>query len=281
MRRGLLPIVGRRIARIEYPRIPYRPIGIFPSRAKLAARVQGQRVDAIDRIGKRVLVRLGSCQSIVLQPKMAGLVLLGNPPSDQHVRVVFHLSGRQKLDRFLYWDRRGLGTVCLWTESEVQLHLGPNALGPDASQVDAVTFIARLRASRKEVKVALLDQRLVCGIGNIYAAEILFAAGVHPHSRCDDLSETIWKKIHHQMIRILREAIEKKGSTLGDGTYRTAVSHEGAYQNEHQVYDRENQPCLRCRQRKIQRIVQAQRSTFYCPYCQPRGGRRSRRRPPP
>jgi len=270
MRRGLLPLVGRTIDRVEYPRIPYRPIQIHPNPKILAARCRAKKIVAIERIAKRVLVRLCSDDRIVLQPKMAGIVLLTDSPSSQHTRVVFHLQGRQVPNHFQYWDRRGLGTVCLWSPTEVDQQLGAGVLGPDALMVEAATFADRLRESRREVKVALLDQRIVAGVGNIYAAEILFAAQVHPQSRCCDLSKQLCKTIHQEMLRILSQAIEYEGSTLSDGTYRNAINGEGNYQSHHLVYDREGQPCCRCGRGLVQRIVQVQRSTFYCPICQKR-----------
>ena len=268
MRRGLLPIVDRTIDRVVYPRIPYRPIQIFPSTTRLAARCRGKRIVGIERIAKRVLIRLHSNDRIVIQPKMAGIVLLTDPPSDQHTRVVFLLHGKQKPNQFLYWDRRGLGTVCLWGPTEVEQKLGPCVLGPDALTIDESDFSRRLRGSRREVKVALLDQQMVAGVGNIYAAEILMAAQIHPQVRCCELSNRQCGKIHQEMVRILVQAIEHEGSTLSDGTYRNAINGEGSYQNQHLVYDREGQTCSRCQKGIIQRIVQAQRSTFFCPICQ-------------
>ena len=182
MRRGLLPTIGGTITAILEPIIPYRPIKIEPSIQQFRKRAIGARVEAVDRIAKRVLVRLSTQDSIVMQPKMAGIAMLSDPPSEQHTRVIFELSGAT-VARFLYWDRRGLGTVCLWNPEEVELHLGPSQLGPDASIVDFETFVERFRDVDREVKVALLDQKRICGIGNLYAAEILHAAKVHPTSQ--------------------------------------------------------------------------------------------------
>lgn len=268
MRRGLLPIVGCKITKVVYPDTPYRPIVIEPSRDELVERCQGQSILSVDRIAKRVLVRLASGDSIVMQPKMAGIAMLSDPPSQQHTRVIFHLRGNKQVPQFLYWDRRGLGTVSLWTPEQVNAKLGPDVLGPDASIVKASVFVSRFCDSKKEIKVAMLDQSIVAGIGNLYAAEILFAAKVHPQTRCTDISTTKWKRIHAETIRILQEAIEKEGSTLSDGTYRNAINGEGSYQNLHQVYDREDMPCMRCLKGNIVRIVQSQRSTFFCPNCQ-------------
>lgn len=268
MRRGLLPIVGSKIVRVEFPDIPYRPIVIEPNRESLQLEPLNSQILAIRRIGKRVLVDLDIGKSIVMQPKMAGIAMLDEAPSAEHTRVIFHLCGTGPCDRFLYWDRRGLGNVCLWSPEDIDRYLGPNKLGPDASIADARTFIDRFLGNRREVKVAMLDQSIISGIGNMYAAEILFAAKVDPKRRCNDLSKREWISIHKFTLSILNEAIEKEGSTLKDGSYRNAINGEGAFQSQHQVYDRQGQPCLRCRNGIVSRIVQAQRSTFYCPSCQ-------------
>ncbi len=270
MRRGLLDTVGGTITAIHEPLIPYRPIKIDPTIGEFRARAVGHTIVAVNRIAKRVLVELDTGDSIVMQPKMAGIAMIADPPSHQHTRMVFELAGVQT-ERFLYWDRRGLGTVSLWDRNQVAAHLGPHKLGPDASLVDQKTFIERFCEMDRDAKVALLDQRLVCGIGNLYAVEILHAAKVHPSTRCNAISKAVWKRIHRETIRILSEAIDKEGSTLSDGTYRNAINGQGGYQNQHLVYDRADQPCLTCRTGKIKRIVQSQRSTFYCPKCQRKG----------
>ena len=267
MRRGLIATIGGTITAVTEPIIPYRPIKLDPPFMQLRKRVLGATVVAVNRIAKRVLVELDTGDSIVMQPKMAGIAMVAEPPSEQHTRMVFDLRGAA-VDKFLYWDRRGLGTVSLWTPDQVEQNLGPTKLGPDASIVDQKTFVDRFSPIDREVKVAMLDQRIVSGIGNLYAAEILHAAKILPTSRCNSLNKSRWKRIHQETIRILREAIENEGSTLSDGTYRSAINGEGNYQNQHQVYDRENKPCLQCKKGLIQRIVQAQRSTFYCPSCQ-------------
>jgi formamidopyrimidine-DNA glycosylase len=108
----------------------------------------------------------------------------------------------------------------------------------------------------------------VAGVGNIYASEILHRAGLHPARPCQSLGPAEWSKLHAAMIAVLRAAIRHQGSTLGDGVYRVARDKRGDYQRFHRVYARAGRPCLRCRSATILRIVQAQRSTFFCPACQ-------------
>ncbi len=277
MRRGLLKTLGGTITAIDEPIIPFRPIKIEPTIHQFRERALGAVVVAVNRIAKRVLVELDTGDSIVMQPKMAGIAMISDPPSLQHTRMVFKLAGAEA-ERFLYWDRRGLGTVSLWRPSEILKFLGPHSIGPDASRVDQKTFVDRFRQINRAVKVALLDQKVICGIGNLYAVEILHAARVHPTSRCNAISKPVWNRIHQETIRIMCEAIAKEGSTLSDGTYRNAINGEGSYQNQHRVYDRADELCSTCEKGKIKRIVQSQRSTFYCPYCQREGtGKRTQR----
>jgi formamidopyrimidine-DNA glycosylase len=131
----------------------------------------------------------------------------------------------------------------------------------------------RLTRSRRAIKVALLDQAVVAGIGNLYAAELLHTAAIHPAKRCDQLTRDEWRRLADAAIEVLEEAIRYEGSTLGDGTYRNALNQNGSYQNLHRVYGRAGEPCPRCGA-VVVRMVQAQRSTFYCPQCQPRRGKK-------
>jgi formamidopyrimidine-DNA glycosylase len=133
----------------------------------------------------------------------------------------------------------------------------------------AELFQRQLGGSRRAIKVALLDQRAVAGIGNLYASEILHLAGVHPARTCDRIARVQWEAIADATREILETAIHYEGSTLGDGTYRNALNQAGGYQNHHRVYDRDGEACLRCgRGSKIMRIIQAQRSTYFCATCQ-------------
>jgi formamidopyrimidine-DNA glycosylase len=172
-----------------------------------------------------------------------------------------------------YWDRRGLGSVRLITERQLADQLGSRKLGPDALVLSADDLRGRLASSRRAIKVALLDQRAVAGIGNLYASEILHLAQVHPAKRCDLLTVVQWRAIHARMLEVLHDAIAHEGSTLSDGTYRNALNQAGGYQNQHRVYDRAGEPCRHCQTATILRIVQAQRATFYCPACQTKSRR--------
>jgi formamidopyrimidine-DNA glycosylase len=272
MRRGIASICGSTIAGAVRLPCRRRPIAIQPRPATLAKRIAGRQIVEVGRLGKRVVLRLDRGDRLIFEPRMTGLVLVADPPTQGHLRFRLDLADGP-IPHVWYWDRRGLGSVRLLAEREFAARLGNGALGPDALELSADALRQRLCRSRRPVKVALLDQKVVAGIGNLYASEILHLAGVHPARRCDLLTASQWHAIHTRMREVLELAIQHEGSTLSDGTYRNALNQNGGYQNLHRVYDRAGQPCRRCA-KPIVRIVQAQRATFYCPLCQTKARRR-------
>lgn len=267
MRRGVLEIIGAKILKAERTPCPKRPITISPRIDRLHKRVAGRRIASVDRLGKRVVVRLDSDDRLIFEPRMTGLVLIADPPTTEHLRFCLHLR-KCPVKKLMFWDRRGLGNVTLLSPSQYELKLSDGKLGPDALDISLEDFPNRFNQSRREIKVALLDQSAVLGIGNLYASEILHLAGVHPQTRCDRISKIRWQRIYDNMRKVFEVAIKYEGSTLSDGTYRNAINGEGKYQTEHRVYDREGEACTSCGKSKIIRIVQAQRATFFCRKCQ-------------
>ncbi|MEX2138573.1 MAG: bifunctional DNA-formamidopyrimidine glycosylase/DNA-(apurinic or apyrimidinic site) lyase [Pirellulales bacterium] len=268
MRRGVAHIAGSRIVDVERPPCGRKPILIAPRIDALRRRAVGRRITTVDRVGKRVVLRLDSGDSIVLEPRMTGLVLLADPPTREHLRLRITLDRKPR--ELLFWDRRGLGLVRLVSERQFYELYENGSLGPDALLISTGELHARLGKSRRAIKVALLDQRAVAGIGNLYASEILHLAGVHPERRCNRIRAAEWERIHAAMRQVLETAIRFEGSTLADGTYRNALNQNGGYQNHHRVYDRASETCFTCREEPVLRIVQAQRSTFFCTRCQPK-----------
>jgi formamidopyrimidine-DNA glycosylase len=265
MRRGIAAITGSRIIGAERVKCQRRPILIEPRPAALAQRLVGRTIAEVGRLGKRVVLKLDSGDRLIFEPRMTGLVLVADPPTREHLR--FRLDMEGPIPHVWYWDRRGLGSVRLLTERQFASQLGEGKLGPDALSLSGEDLRRRLGHSKRAIKVALLDQRAIAGIGNLYASEILHLARIHPAKRCDLLTSGQWNAIHERMIEVLESAIRHEGSTLSDGTYRNALNQSGGYQNHHRVYDRADKPCVSC-QTQIVRIVQAQRSTFFCPQCQ-------------
>jgi formamidopyrimidine-DNA glycosylase len=296
MRRGIAAVAGCRITGLRRPRSRLQSIVIQPPLAAFRRRAVGSRIDAVGRVGKRIVLELDSGDRIILEPRMTGLVLLADPPDAAHLRLVFELSPRAVGDcpdfrptdakrrgakmglspsvdtpaELLFWDRRGLGVARLLSPSQFHRLYGPDRVGPDALTVSAAVLRSRLEASRRQIKVALLDQRAVAGIGNLYASEILHRAGIHPALPCRRLRGPQWTALHAAIGEVLRAAIRHQGSTLRDGTYRIARNQPGNYQLCHWVYQRAGERCVRCGRGEVVQIVQCQRSTFFCPSCQAR-----------
>ena len=254
-------VEGRRLLGFERCPCDYRPIRVTPE----AVRVEGRTVAAARRFAKRVVLDLDDGSAFAVEPRMTGLMLIADPPDREHLRVRWRLDGAEPL---WFWDRRGLGTVSWYGPGEFGPAMAAR-FGPDALEMTPAVWRRQLTKTSRPVKVAMLDQSLVAGIGNMYASEILHQAGIDPRTPARRIGPKRAARIDAASHAILREAIENEGSTLSDGTYRTALNQDGGYQNRHQVYDRDGQPCPRCGGH-VRRIVQAQRSTFFCGGCQKR-----------
>ncbi|HMP71344.1 MAG TPA: DNA-formamidopyrimidine glycosylase, partial [Pirellulaceae bacterium] len=263
MRRGIETVTGHTIELLLLEKCAKKPISIKPRFSTLQRRVHQQKITRIDRIGKRLIFELANQQIIVFEPRMTGLVTLAEPPSLEHVRLRFRFKTNHP--DLLVWDRRGLSTLTLYQPREFANRFDESRLGPDALTISQQQLMSKLGKRSIPIKVGLLDQKALAGIGNIYASEILFVAKVDPRTACNQLTKQQWSRIYRQVSVILREAIKYEGSSLNDGTFRTALNEPGRYQNHHRVYDRDDELCSRCKRQKIVRIVQAQRSTFFCP----------------
>ena len=259
-RRGIAPrIVGRSIAAVAVrePRLRWR----VPSAVQAAV---GRKVKAVRRRGKYLLVDCG-VGHLILHLGMSGSLRLvddGAPPGKHdHVDLDF---GDALLLRLR--DPRRFGAV-LWTreppESHPLLrHLGVEPLSP---AFNAAKLHALSRAHRTSIKQFLMDGRRVVGVGNIYASESLYLAGIHPRTRAGRLSAARCAALARAVKRILREAIRAGGSSIRDFTGSDGA--QGYFQRRAWVYDREGKPCRRCKT-PIRRFVQGQRATYYCPQCQ-------------
>jgi formamidopyrimidine-DNA glycosylase len=271
MVRGIRPFVeGRSIVALRACPCRCRPILMQPRPAAMSRRAANRRISRVYRRAKRVVLELDGGDAFVIEPRMTGLMLLHDPPDREHLRLEWRLSGKREFNSVWFWDRRGLGTVRLLSAEDLQKHLFQSKLGPDALEMTLEAWEQRLARTARPIKVALLDQNLVAGIGNLYASEILHVAGIHPDVRADRIRGERLRRLHEATRTVLETAIRYEGSTLGDGTYRNALNQSGSYQNEHRVYQRAGETCLTCGKGEILRTVQAQRSTFFCPACQSR-----------
>jgi len=211
----------------------------------------------VPRLGRGVLlVHLRMTGNLLLQPSSV--------EPDRHTHAVLTLDDGQRLH---YRDVRKLGRLYLVDDPEELVgRLGPEPLAAD---FDAKALAARLADRRARVKSLLLDQRVLAGLGNIYADEALFRAGIHPLRLGESLSAGEIARLHAAIRGVLREAITAGGTTLRD--YRSATGQPGEFQERLQVVRRHGEPCPRCGTR-LERIRVGGRSTHFCPRCQPAGG---------
>jgi formamidopyrimidine-DNA glycosylase len=274
--RHLRPLLHGRTVRAVQIR---RPEVLAPtSAAQLKKRLAGAKFLGLSRRGKYLLFELrpkGARAQIKFtllgHLGMTGRMYLAqkNGPLPKHAAVVLDLGARN----FIYDDTRYFGRLTL--ELTPVAGLGPEPLG----EVFTPELFARaLKRSRQAIKVKLLDQSLVAGIGNIYASESLFRAGVSPRRAANRLTRAQVEKLWQAIREVLTDAIEW-GSTVplnfnphqSDGLfyYGSTAGEQDFHTERLRVYDRAGQPCLNCRT-PIKRIVQAARSTFFCPHCQTR-----------
>jgi len=258
-------LVGRVLQRVEIldPRLtrPFDPAGV-------AAELQGERVVAVDRRGKYLVVRFESGRVLLIHLRMTGSLLhgsLGNGRSvnDPHRRAVVRLDDGSDV---VYRDVRRFGTWLLLEPDQLDSYLEPRVgLEPLTRRFTTKRLAQAFAGRRAPVKAAILDQRRLAGVGNIYADEALWRAGIHPQRPAGKLGLEEVKALHAGIRRALKAGIARQGATLRD--YRTPDGGSGAMQHEFKVYGREGEPCDRCGA-PIEKIRAAGRGTWYCPVCQ-------------
>jgi formamidopyrimidine-DNA glycosylase len=264
LRHSLEPLlVGDRVARLVVRNADLRE----PVRPRALARATvGREVVALRRRAKYLLIDLTGGKTLVVHLGMSGRLTLaaGAAPPETHEHVVFHLaSGR----RLRFRDPRRFGLVLALPTAGLPrdphfAHLGAEPLAPSFSGAT----LARAAAGRRgPVKALLMDARVVVGVGNIYACEALFRAGVHPECSVARIAPPRWQRLAEGLVAVLTDAIAEGGTTLND--FADGAGRSGEFQVSLAVYGRAGEPCPRCG-RRIARRVQAGRSTFYCPGCQ-------------
>lgn len=267
-----------------------RPDLRWPFPPQMAERLTGQRVTSLRRRSKYILADLGSGETLIIHLGMSGRMLIsghmlglfhqdvgvGHTPGDalaishpepaKHDHVVLHMEGGA---RITFNDARRFGAMDLIATEQVEDHwlirdIGPEPLG---NAFDEPYLTARLRGRMTPIKSALLDQRLVAGLGNIYVCEVLHRAGISPRRKAGRISAARVASLVPIIRQVLNEAIEAGGSSLRD--YRQADGELGYFQHGFRVYDREGSACVTpgC-EGTVGRFVQAGRSSFWCAQCQ-------------
>ena len=263
--RDLKPLlVGRRVlsAQVTWPRIL-----ADKSPEAFSAELVGRQIVNADRRGKYLLLLLDNGRTLVIHLRMTGQFHLVPPETepDRHAHVVMDLDDGNQL-RFR--DTRKFGRFYLVDHPQsVVGKLGPEPLSESFTPLD---LFAAIQGRRTAIKTVLLDQRVVAGLGNIYADEALFYAGIDPRRPAVTLTQADCNRLHACIRQTLALAIRDGGSTLGKSmltNYRRPTGVQGRYQERHRVYRMTGKPCSVCGT-PIERIVVGQRSTHFCPHCQ-------------
>ena len=273
VRRGLAPVMeGVVIARADVNRPDLR----WPFPERMAERLTGQRVERLRRRSKYVLADLSSGETLLIHLGMSGRMLISgdplgqfvheHPAAEKHDHVVFHMENGA---RITFNDPRRFGAMDLMETARESEHkllavLGPEPLGNDF--YDKI-LVDAFQGRNTPVKSALLDQRIVAGLGNIYVCETLFRAGISPKRKAGRIAGARVAAIVPIIREVLSEAIDAGGSSLKD--FRQADGELGYFQHSFDVYGREGEACKReaC-EGIVARVVQSGRSSFYCPQCQ-------------
>ncbi|WP_439495568.1 bifunctional DNA-formamidopyrimidine glycosylase/DNA-(apurinic or apyrimidinic site) lyase [Bosea sp. (in: a-proteobacteria)] len=286
VRRGLEPaMLGQVLASVEQRRPDLR----FPLPERFAERLTGRKVESLSRRAKYLIADLDDGQALVMHLGMSGRFIVeapGTPPTEpgsyyneigrhlQHDHVVFHLGSGA---RVTYNDVRRFGFMDLLPRAglEASKHFAGMGIEPLGNALSGETLAELFAGKLAPLKAALLDQRLVAGLGNIYVCEALFRAGLHPEAAAGSIATSTGRprEAAHALARIIREVLEEAvaagGSTLRD--FAHADGSLGYFQHRFRVYDREGDPCVTpgCGH-LVKRLVQSGRSTFYCESCQKR-----------
>jgi formamidopyrimidine-DNA glycosylase len=244
---------------IESVWIGSKPEPLKSSAKEIAKVLEGARIKQVRRVGKHIVVDLAKSGQWIVHLGMTGQMLVATPDSDlaKHTHLVAKLSSGREL-RFV--DPRRFGRLSVHKSENVFAAQGGEPLG-----VSEEEFINIFKGRKTLIKSALLNQKLLSGVGNIYADESLFRAGIRPRRRANTITREQLRKLYKAMRDVLNEAIKAGGSSVSD--YVDADGEEGFFQLQHRVYMRTGEPCLTCKT-PIKRVVIGGRSSHYCPRCQ-------------
>jgi formamidopyrimidine-DNA glycosylase len=260
--RDLRPcLVGRRLTALRVSKKALRQ----PWSPRWKRALLGRRVQAITRRGKWIVIELDG-PWLLAHLGMTGqfVVTAADQPRQNHTHLVFTLDDGAHELRFR--DVRRFGCLAMYPgRSEIEAFFSQCKLGPEPFDVARAYWRTALRRTRRNLKALLLDQRLVAGVGNIYADEACFEAKLHPTLRGAQLTPGQIERLRRAVTTVLTRAIERRGSSIRD--YVDGNGDRGEYQDEFRVYGRTGAPCRRCRT-PIERLVLAGRSTHFCPRCQ-------------
>lgn len=228
-------------------------------------------ITGVERIGKCVVlrfVRQNHMRSMVIELGMTGLVFfsLPNATYEKHTHLVLYIEGRKE-SAIRYWNSRRFGRVYFLDGAGLGAYTA-RRFGDDPLTMTGPRFSSLLKSRRGGIKALLMNQRIIAGLGNIYANEILHRAGIHPFRQADRLSHRTILRLYHMMRRVLNEAIREGGSSVRN--FLAPNGLPGGFKRFHRVYERAGEPCISGCGRTIRWVVYGARSSFYCPSCQRR-----------
>jgi formamidopyrimidine-DNA glycosylase len=263
--RELAPrLEGHRIARA---RLAKTDVLRRVSKPRLLRTLKGNTFEEVSRRAKHAVLRLASGHRLVVQPRMTGsLVVYDRPLTKEDTRYAVLTCTLDDGAVFLYSDVRRLGNVWLLDEKGWAAYTG--RIGPEPLEETFTPFVfaERLKGTRAAIKKTIMDQRRVAGVGNIYANEALFAAGIDPSKPTAELSLAEFARLHAAVTDVLARAVNASGTTVRD--YRTGTGEEGRFQFELKVYGRGGASCVTCGRRLVTTHVIDLRATTFCPHCQ-------------
>ena len=263
--RELAPrLEGHRIARA---RLTKSDVLRRVSKPRLLRILKGNTVEEVSRRAKHAVLRLGSGHRLVVQPRMTGsLIVYDRRLTRDESRYAVLICTLEDGRLFVYRDVRRLGN--LWLLDEKGWAAYTDRLGPEPLDDTFTPFVfaERLRGTRAAIKKAIMDQRRVAGVGNIYANEALFEAGIDPSKPTNKLSLDEFARLHAAVTDVLARAVNSSGTTVRD--YRTGVGEPGRFQFELKVYGRGGEACVTCGKRLVTTHVIDLRATTFCPNCQ-------------
>ncbi len=266
--RGIAPrLTGRSL---QNPRLFKSDVLRGVSARRLLGTLRGNRITGVTRRAKHVVISLGTGERMVIQPRMTGsLIVYDRPLEPEEKRYVVLQAELGTRSSMVYRDVRRLGTISLLDEAAWAAYTA--AIGPEplTDCFDRSAFVKRLQGTRQAIKKALMDQRRIAGIGNIYANEALFRARIDPSRRTDRLSDEDMKRLYRAVRHVLRQAVRAGGTTIRD--YRNATGGKGSYQRILLVYGRGGKPCRRCRTLLMTTHDIDGRATTFCWRCQGAG----------
>ncbi len=231
-------------------------------------RLRDAEVERVDRRGKWVVIRLRDSRGlIVIQPRMTGGFWLVSPERPEHVRLSFGMNG--PVPTVWFCDIRRLGKIAWFPDDLIAESAFQQSHGPDALKISMEEITAALKKTARAIKPTLMDQKVLAGIGNIYADEVLFEARIHPERAASGLKALEIQRLHEAIGRVLAAAIAAEGSSF-DAGYRTVLGLEGGFLSQNAMYGRGGKPCPACGTEVLKTKIAGLmgRPTHYCPSCQ-------------